>query len=86
MEIVIKLAIVLAVVGIGWFIKTRDMQRVEQMDAEGACLSCFSTDVEIEGDRAKCRACGFEFGADRGGALTARDMDAVSRQTPRDAF
>lgn len=60
-----------------WVLRERARARAQAQETEGACINCLSTDVERDEKRARCRACGFEFSADGGGALTPEQVGSM---------
>lgn len=58
--------------------------KAKAAEAAGGCVACGGDDLIPEGDRVRCADCGYEGAADRGGALTARELQSTSIQTPYD--
>lgn len=50
-------------------------------DAAGGCVACGDSAVETVGDRLRCSACGYEGAADRGGTLSAQDLQSTAITT-----
>lgn len=62
---------------IGWLASLGRRFNAWRVERDDGCLACFSDDVTVEGERARCNACGFDFAADRGGALSRYDLRSL---------
>lgn len=56
-------------------------QQAIRAEAADGCLACGSAQVELRDAQLLCLECGYAGAADRGGTLTARELDATAIST-----
>ena len=80
MRYLIALIIVAIASGIVYLVRKA---RVKRMNAEKACLSCGSGDLQLSGDFLVCMKCGYQNSKDLGGRLSVSDLSFLTPEKDR---